>query len=99
MRATSRRWVLDSFQEWFDLFGAPPSATDWNQSLCRAKGMEWKVRRYERTGRPWPASTVVQDHFGSWNAGVIAAGFRPMSPRDFALGRHGEALRDEEMAA
>jgi hypothetical protein len=29
-RAMSRKWIIDSINEWADLFGAPPTATDWN---------------------------------------------------------------------
>lgn len=84
----SRQWILDSFAEWEERFGVPPSAMDWNPSLARAKGMEWKAERYEGTGRPWPSTSLVQDRFGSWNAGRQAAGFETFEAGQY--GRDGE---------
>jgi hypothetical protein len=65
---------------------------------ARAKGMEWKVRRVERTGRRGPGTTIVQDHFGSWNGMLRELGHRPLDPSEHAMGRHGVTLRDEEAA-
>jgi hypothetical protein len=97
-RAVTRRWIIDSVAEWVRLFGAPPAATDWNISQARSRGQGWKVRRVERTGRPWPCTTIVQDHFGSWNGMLRELGHRPLDPSEHAMGRHGVALRDEEAA-
>lgn len=87
-RALSRRWIIASFQEWEELFGVPPAVTDWNTAQARAKGRVDKVERYESTGRPWPAVTLVQENFGSWNAGRAAAGFDTFEPGHY--GRDGE---------
>jgi hypothetical protein len=97
-RAQTRRWIIDSVADWVRLFGAPPAATDWNHAMSQMKGMEWKVRRAERTGRRWPSVTVVQDHFGSWNGMLRELGHRPLDPSEHAMGRHGVTLRDEEAA-
>jgi transcriptional regulator with XRE-family HTH domain len=69
----SRRWIIDSIQRWADEHGGvPPSAGDWNT-------------RHE-DGWPWTGS--VQGIFGSFNAGIQAAGFEP-TPVGF-YGRPGE---------
>lgn len=87
-REMSRRWVIDSINEWADLFGTPPSAADWNPAKCRADGMEWKVERYEATGRAWPSVSLAQDNFGSWSAAIAAAGWEPRESGKY--GRDGE---------
>jgi hypothetical protein len=79
-RANTRRWILDSFAEWFAIFGAPPVAYNWNQPQAMAMGHRAAIERYESTGRPWPQVTTVQHHFGSWSKGVAAAGFVPLAP-------------------
>lgn len=76
-REMTRRWVVDSMREWAEMYGGPPSAADWNPAYCAAYGMQWKVERYNEAARPWPGSSVVISNFGSWNAGMTAAGFSP----------------------
>lgn len=99
-RAGSRQWILDSFAEWNARFGAPPSALDWNLALARTRRYcGWKAERCERTGRKWPSVTLVQAHFGSWNAGLEAAGFKALAKDEYWLGHAGRALRDEDVAA
>lgn len=63
-RRDSERWILESFREWAQMFGRPPTAPEWNASA-------------EHGGRPWPSATNVINHFGSWSAGLRAAGFEP----------------------
>jgi hypothetical protein len=77
-RIWTRERILADMDDWFELFGTPPTATDWNQSRARAQGWIWRVERYEDTGRDWPQLSAVQDVFGSWNAAIVAAGFEPM---------------------
>jgi hypothetical protein len=95
-REMSRRWILESFAEWEELFGAPPTANDWNPALalhhaCTA----WKAERHRQTGRAWPSVTLVANIFGSWSEGVRAAGFEPNGTGQY--GRLGEdpAVRQE----
>lgn len=71
----SRQWILESFQDWNDLFGVPPTVADWSPSIAKANGMAYRTKRCEETGRSWPNPRVVHDVFGSWNAGRVAAGF------------------------
>jgi hypothetical protein len=95
--AEGHRWIVESVAEWVRLFGAPPAATDWNLGLIRGKpNSAWKIRRIERTGRSWPSVTHVQRHFGSWNNMLRELGHRPLEPSEYAMGRHGVALRDED---
>lgn len=88
VKADSRRWILDSIAEWAERFGAPPGAMDWNPAHARAAGLHWKVERYESTERPWPSVTLVQNRFGSWSAGIAAAGWEPRRSGEY--GRDGE---------
>lgn len=92
-RADSRRWILDSFAEWNERFGAPPSPLDWSPTQARSGYCGWKAERYEATGRPWPSPTLVMNHFGSWNAGLAAAGFDVLPKSEHWLGHAGRALR------
>ena len=83
----SREWFLESVREWVELFGSPPSAMDWSPALARMKGSDWKAERYEQTGRPWPSPTLVIGLYGSWNAGLNAAGYPPVKPGEYRDGR------------
>jgi hypothetical protein len=92
-RAGSRQWILDSFAEWHRLFGVPPAAGDWNPS--RARRMTKRpddyfgrtLARHDSTGRRWPSTTLVANHFGTWNAALSAAGFEPLTPNQYWIGR------------
>jgi hypothetical protein len=95
-RDASKAWILDSFAEWSQRFGAPPSSVDWNPADARVSA--WKAKRYKRTGRKWPSPTLVTSHFGSWNAGLRAAGFEPLSKQEHPLGHAGRALREQDAA-
>lgn len=108
IKADSRRWILNSFREWHALFGEPPTATDWNPAQARARGRHDLVERHAATGRPWPSVAHVQKRFGSWNAGLEAAGFTTVVPgerRDPAAHResirraYGTQARRERIAA
>ncbi len=69
------------------MFGVPPVAADWNPSKRDRKE---RTKRWEQTG-PWPSPTLVYNHFGSWNAGRVAAGFDTFEPGHY--GRDGEDPR------
>jgi hypothetical protein len=106
-RAVSRKWILDSFAEWHRIFGVPPTASEWNPASCRLRtrqpgdGPARALARYEFTGRPWPAPSLICRHFGTWNDAVRAAGFEPLAPNERWVGRRGIELRrqDEAVAA
>jgi transposase len=100
-REMSRKWVLDSINEWADLHGGvPPTATDWNRAHAIAQGQKWRVERYQATGRLWPSVKLAQDNFGSWRAAIEAAGFESFAPGYY--GRDGEGIcadRKDEIKA
>jgi hypothetical protein len=90
-REQSRAWILRSISEWVDLYGTPPSATDWNPPLARKSGMAWKADRYEQAGHRWPSTTLCRNIFGSWNNALQAAGYPPVQPGEY---RDGRSVRD-----
>jgi hypothetical protein len=98
-RQIARAYVIDSIREWAERFGYPPTSVDWNQAMCRAKGWAAKIERYEATGRPWPSQGEVQLRYGTWNAALEAAGFRPLARSEHWIGRAGVTLREQDQAA
>jgi hypothetical protein len=87
-REVSRRYVLESINEWGERFGVPPAASDWNPAMARERGFHDRTERYEKTGRPWPTVALAQAIFGSWNAAIEAAGWEPRPAGCY--GRDGE---------
>jgi hypothetical protein len=72
---TRHERIIDEMWRWAELFGAPPAAVDWN--AWHRRRWPWRDERYQATGRTWPASQWVVQVFGSWNAALVAAGYRP----------------------
>lgn len=70
-----RRWIIESFHRWFAWFGEQPTATDWNPELAIRVGHPEKAERWQQGH--WPRSSQVQDAFGTWNNGLVAAGLTP----------------------
>lgn len=70
-----RRWtpetVIAALHRWTTLYGEQPSARDWNPSLSTCP---------ERLTVEFPRTQSVIDVFGSWTAGINAAGLTPMQP-------------------
>lgn len=64
--------IICAVREWADEHGGvPPTAIDWGHPYAT------DAQRAEfATGR-WPWHTIVRRRFGSWNKGLIAAGFEP----------------------
>lgn len=89
-RRTSRTWIIESINEWVDLFGVPPTASDWEPRMPTAPA--WRRERYEATGRPWPSVHVAQDNFGSWSNALRAAGWDP-----YPVGHYGRDGEDPEV--
>lgn len=73
----TRETVVAAIERWGALYGVSPSANEWNATLAREAG----DTRYE--SGDWPTIHTVQRVFGSWNAGIEAAGFvaRPVGVR------------------
>lgn len=66
--------VIAAIRDWADEHGGvPPCSIDWHPS--HPQGTAEQLAEYA-TGR-WPSDRTVRAVFGSWNAGLIAAGFEP----------------------
>lgn len=68
-----RERVIEAIRAWAERYGAPPAAPDWNPAQARWFGHPEKVERFR--GGEWPSTTTVAKRFGSWAAGIEAAGF------------------------
>lgn len=66
-REASER-ILQAFKDWHEIYGRVPYAHEWLTVAAKSK-LEDPQR--------WPFTNEVQSIFGSWNAGVAAAGFTP----------------------
>jgi hypothetical protein len=65
--------------------GGPPRSYDWNPPLARALGYaSERSRRWDAEHPRWPHAHTVVQHFGSWSAGLFAAGM-PATVREFDL--------------
>jgi hypothetical protein len=49
---------------WRDLYGSPPSSTDWSRTHARRRGGE-ALRRLQEDD--WPAPSTVIDLYGTWS--------------------------------
>lgn len=78
----ARERHIDAIQRWATLHGEPPSSADWCWQNARFKLKdEGRALRAEAALREgWPSSQGVIAAFGSWNAAIEAAGFRPRAP-------------------
>lgn len=82
-RAAVTYWTRDRIVEairwWVNEYGEPPAIPDWSPSRASALFDLARTRRAERliAEKRVPWSTTVICHFGSWNAGIVAAGFEP----------------------
>lgn len=84
----TRETIVDAIREFKRIYGRPPGAWDWNPAQARQYGHhEFSERFY--ADACWPHVNTVQDMFGTWNAGIAAAGFTPKRP-----GEHGRHYRN-----
>ncbi len=86
----TREVLITRIQEWASIHGEPPAMADWNPT--RARNFlhdEERARRFEDADGYYPWMTLVVRVFGSWNAAIAAAGFKPR-PR---YGGEGNELR------
>jgi hypothetical protein len=79
----TRERIIEAIRWWARTYGEPPASPDWNPYLARnILRDEERAARGERLIRerrvPW-MKTVVE-RFGSWNDGILAAGFTPRAP-------------------
>lgn len=78
----TRERIVERIRWWVETFGEPSAITDWSPTHARDDRDFEKARLGEEliaTGEiPWFMSVV--NRFGSWNAGIAAAGFTPRAP-------------------
>lgn len=78
-RIWTREKIIKAILAWADLHGEPPAVPDWNPHHARViLHDDARASRCERGD--WPRQQTVVDAFGSWNAGIAAAGFVPRTP-------------------
>ena len=61
----TRDWVRDAMHAWQQLYGRPPSSTDWSRTHAHMRSGE-ALERFQ--ARDWPAPSTVIDMYGSWCA-------------------------------
>lgn len=69
--------IIDRIREWVALYDTPPAMPDWNPVQARIINDPERARRFYAAEGHWPWFMRVIERFGSWNAGVAAAGFEP----------------------
>ena len=74
----TRQALLLAIRAWARQYGEPPATPDWNPTRAARLHDEGRICRF-REG-DWPHSESVVREFGSWNAGILAAGFEPRAP-------------------
>lgn len=88
--------VVAAMREWAREFGEPPSLMDWNPSEARNRLHDpARAERFEALHGRYPSVTSVVHEFGTWNAGMVAAGFEPRAPH----GGGGNGNRQRSMRA
>lgn len=70
--------VIERIRRWAELHGEPPAAHEWAPApsvRARYPGAAWKEIERRLAAGQWPSVNAVQAVFGSWSAGLQAAGF------------------------
>ncbi len=62
---STREWVRDAMRRWRDLYGSPPSSTDWSRTHAHRRGGTALNRLQDQD---WPAPSTVIDLYGTWAA-------------------------------
>lgn len=81
----TREEIIQSIRDWNTIYGKPPILSD------------WKHRRHKVKGE-WPAWSTVITTFGSFNDGILAAGFEPASPGLLCCSKCRKRKRETEFA-
>lgn len=68
--------IIAAIQRFASRYGSPPSASDFNPAMAQAIGQKDHAERFYRDG-DYPCARSVAVRFGSWSAGIAAAGFAP----------------------
>ena len=77
MKVWTHEALIEAIRAFAAKYGRPPGAQDWNPPMARAKGRDDTADRFY-VDACWPHAGIVQKEFGSWNAGIKAAGFRAL---------------------
>lgn len=72
-----RDTLLARIREWNAIYGEPPAVPDWSPRHARANNDVARAERFIHAAGHWPYFTTVVRVFGSWNEGLVAAGFEP----------------------
>jgi hypothetical protein len=81
--------LLARIREWNATYGEPPAVPDWSPRHARVINDVARAERFVNANGHWPYFTTVVRVFGSWNKGLVAAGFEPRA----ASGGGGNHLR------
>jgi hypothetical protein len=77
------RWtteqIIEAMQEWARLYGEPPRYEEWHRASPRHDPARYGTPGKGKRGR-WPSGPTVQRRFGSWDAGLQAAGLEAHVP-------------------
>lgn len=95
-----RERVIAAIQAYADEFGEPPAICDWSPTHCAYLGDLARLRRARQriSDGEWPWFTIVVNRFGSWNAGIAAAGLKPRAPiATTAAASRSRSMRAKEM--
>jgi hypothetical protein len=93
----SAELVLAALVDWQREFGRAPRSWEWSPGSARAagQGSALGVRRWSREYPRWPGAGTVCHYFGSWSAGLEAAGlaFVRVGPWDSPLAERVQIAR------
>jgi hypothetical protein len=87
-RKWSRELIVAALRAWEHRYGKRPTSTDLSRAYAKRQGGE-RLRRLQEGWEqgPWPALSVVQDHFGTYAAAKEAVWARQSSPSSSKLRR------------
>lgn len=103
----TREACVEAVKEWNERHGDFPAATDWNpgdsqRSAVRSaeRAQAWSIRAQRFYDGEYPWTGTVWRLFGSWNALIKEAGFKPRPPRRslLDLGNRADVDRLVELA-
>ena len=80
--------MLDALRDWAQTFHEAPRKHEWAIAHAREEGREHgRIRQWMAEYPRWPSSETVAKRFGSWSAGLVAAGLREerMAPWELSL--------------
>lgn len=79
--------IMERMRLWAAITGRPPAQKQWHISEIRkaAARLRTRLNFHDRAiglyeAGDWPSTTTVVNRFGSFNAGLVAAGFTPRGP-------------------